>query len=159
MWPCFICVFYSLYFPSLYYEIIMKFFYNLSYYFWSLYVWRRLLNCALVLRSVPLSQSSVWIRSVNNMFWILPLQHAWLLNIQHFAPLCVFTLKSLYPMLKKHKRHISSSPSKYDIFSWMWQLTKERLLLLFIVGVCILLRVPSNHKVKPSFATIDKCVY
>jgi hypothetical protein len=26
----------------------------------------------------------------------------------------------------------------------------------FTVGVCILL---SNHKIKPSFATIDKCVY
>jgi hypothetical protein len=28
--------------------------------------------------------------------------------------------------------------------------------MVFIVGVCILLRVLSNHKIKPSFATIDK---
>jgi hypothetical protein len=28
-----------------------------------------------------------------------------------------------------------------------------------IVGICILLRVLSNHKINPSFATIDKCVY
>jgi hypothetical protein len=28
--------------------------------------------------------------------------------------------------------------------------------MVFIVGVCILLRVSSNHKIKPSFATTDK---
>jgi hypothetical protein len=30
---------------------------------------------------------------------------------------------------------------------------------LFIVGICILLCVLSNYKIKPSFATNDKCFY